>query len=287
MQDDAKQTEEMRSIYAQRLTEQIAQRHSLTKFERLQLRVLIRNIKIVKEYKMEPNLYFAALSKFCECEISAFERRKFQINDELRYSWITKDLLADGIALNEVFELKKPRDASVIEAFFERHNKDEINAALFAKTFEIAKKFEIKVSFTTEKDDKASAYYTSKIKLITMLFNDCSKAFKAETLLHELIHSVSVEAIFYIERRKDRPKMKNPTLFSKPQIKPLSEIEMFHSALITLVKKDEHYGLKNAREFLAELADPTFRDFLRNMGLLEPILKKYFAFLESVSDENF
>lgn len=285
MQDAAKQTDEIRSIYAQRLTEQIAQRHSLTKFERLQLRVLIRNIKIAKEYKTEPNLYFAVLSKFCECEISAFERREFQINDELRYSWITKNLLAEGIALNEIFELKNPHDASVIRAFFERHNKDEINAALFDKTFPIAQKFEIKVSFTAEKDEKTVAYYLPRIKLITMLFNDRSKEYKAETLLHELIHSVSAEAICYIERRKISPRTKNTTLFLKPQIKLLGEIEMFHSALITLIKKDEHYGLKNAREFLAELVAPDFRELLQNMGLLEPILKKYFAFLESVAND--
>ena len=276
--------DELYATYKDLLTRSIARRHSLTKFERLMLRFLLVAAKIHKQHKDKVDS--AALNKAYGYYFSAPCQYYTQNKDELKRSKIAQDLLDDDIELNEVFELKKPADASVIESFFYRHNEDEINAALFAKTFEIAKKFEIKVSFTTEKSEEATAYYVPRIKLIAMLFNDRSKEYKAETLLHELIHSVSVEAIYYIERRKDRPKTKNTTLFSKPQIKPLGEIEMFHSALITLMKKDEHYGLQDAREFLAELSNPTFRELLQNMGLLEPILKKYFAFLESVSGEN-
>ena len=271
-------------IIASNLTRLIAQRHSSTKFERLMLRFLLVATKIRKQHK--DNVDSAALNKAYGYYLWAPMQYYTQNKDELKRSKIAQDLLDDDIELNEVFELKKPADAQVIDTFFWRHNDDVLNGVIFDKTFEIAKKFEIKVSFTTEKNEEASAYYVPRIKLITMLFNDHSKEYKAETLLHELIHSVSVEAIYYIERRKDRPKTKNTTLLSKPQIKPLGEIEMFHSALITLIKKDEHYGLKNAREFLAELVAPNFRQLLQNMGLLEPILKKYFAFLESVSGEN-
>ena len=271
-------------IIANGLTKLIAQRHSSTKFERLMLRFLLVAAKIHKRLK-KANVDTATLNNsygyYCSAPNQYFNQNK----DELKHSKIVQDLLAEGIALNEVFELKNPHDASVIRAFFERHNKDEINAALFAKTFPIAQKFEIKVSFTAEKDEKTVAYYLPRIKLITMLFNDRSKEYKAETLLHELIHSVSTEAIIYLERRKISPRTKNTTLFLKPQIKLLGEIEMFYSALITLIKKDEYYGLQDACEFLAELVDPDFRELLQNMGLLEPILKKYFAFLKSVAND--
>ena len=271
-------------IIANGLTKLIAQRHSWTKFERLMLRFLLVAAKIHKRLK-KANVDTATLNNsygyYCSAPNQYFNQNK----DELKHSKIVQDLLAEGIALNEVFELKNPHDASVIRAFFERHNKDEINAALFDKTFPIAQKFEIKVSFTAEKDEKTVAYYLPRIKLITMLFNDRSKEYKAETLLHELIHSVSTEAIIYLERRKISPRIKNTTLFSKPQIKLLGEIEMFYSALITLIKKDEYYGLQDACEFLAELVDPDFRELLQNMGLLEPILKKYFAFLKSVAND--
>ena len=281
MQDD----DEIYATYKDRLASLITQRHSSTKFERLILRFLLETTRIYKQLKKTANADLTISNKAFWPYFSAVEQYYTQNKDELKYSKIAQDLLAEGIALNEIFELKNPHDASVIRAFFERHNKDEINAALFAKTFPIAQKFEIKVSFTAEKDEKTVAYYLPRIKLITMLFNDRSKEYKAETLLHELIHSVSAEAICYIERRKISPRTKNTTLFLKPQIKLLGEIEMFHSALITLIKKDEHYGLKNAREFLAELVAPDFRELLQNMGLLEPILKKYFAFLESVAND--
>ena len=269
---------------ADKLTRLIARRHSSTKFERLMLRFLLVATKIRKQHN--DNVDSDTLNRACGHYLWAPMQYYTQNKDELKRSKIAQDLLDDDIELNKVFELKKPADAQVIDTFFWRHNDDVLNGVIFDKTFEIAKKFEIKVSFTTEKEDKAVAYYAPKIKLIIMLFNDRSKEYKARALLHELIHGVSVEAISYIERRKDRPKTKNTTLFSKPQIKPLGEIEMFHSALITLVKKDEHYGLQDAHEFLAELSNPTFRELLQNMGLLEPILKKYFAFLESVSGEN-
>ena len=272
-------------IIANGLTKLIAQRHSWTKFERLMLRFLLVAAKIHKQLKKTANADLIISNKTFKLYFSAVEQYFIQNKDELKHSKIAQDLLAEGIALNEIFELKNPHDASVIRAFFERHNKDEINAALFAKTFPIAQKFEIKVSFTAEKDEKTVAYYLPRIKLIIMLFNDIPKEIKTQMILHELIHSISVSVFFYLQNHKISPRTKNTTLFSMPQIKLLNEIEMFYSALITLIKKDEYYGLQDACEFLAELVDPDFRELLQNMGLLEPILKKYFAFLESVAND--
>ena len=279
MQDDGE------FIIASNLTRLIAQRHSWTKFERLMLRFLLVAAKIHKQLKKTANADLIISNKTFKLYFSAVEQYFIQNKDELKHSKIAQDLLAEGIALNEVFELKNPHDASVIRAFFGRNNKDEINATLFAKTFPIAQKFEIKVSFTTEESEGTGAYYVPRIKLIIMLFNDIPKEIKTQMLLHELIHSISVSVFFYLQNHKISPRTKNTTLFSKSQIKLLNEIEMFHSALITLIKKDEHYGLQDAREFLAELSNPNFRELLQNMGLLEPILKKYFAFLESVAND--
>ena len=101
---------------ADKLTRLIARRHSSTKFERLMLRFLLVATKIRKQHK--DNVDSATLNRAYGHYLWAPMQYYTQNKDELKHSKIAQDLLDDDIELNEVFELKKPADAQVIDTFF-------------------------------------------------------------------------------------------------------------------------------------------------------------------------
>lgn len=255
----------------------IKTRHKLTKLERLELRYLLKRTILAQRIKS-----FSFLSKqesvaWLEC----YEREKLLFRNipqtllELKEDKIAKSLLNnDNIALNEVFELKKESDANVIKSFFKRYNKDKINDKIFDKTFHISKKFETKVSFVARRG-KAGCYREG-IKLIDIFLNG-AKRFKTYILLHELIHSVSSSAFNYLYTENYGIK---GILLTDAQIQPLKEINELYKTLKEREKFDD-YGFLSAAEFLAELANPTFRKVLRKQGVLKVVLEKYDEFLKN------
>lgn len=278
----------------------IISRHNLTKLERLELRRLLKRAKIASFFKREIN----SMQKFRTSKnletissydrwISIFEREKLLFEDgnitksllKLKNDSIAKVLLKeDNIALNEVFELKKERDSSIIEAFFKRYNKDTLNDKIFDKTFNIAKKLEVKVSFIAQVGD--GACYTPCVKLISMLFNNKPKELKTNILLHELIHSVSIHALNNLEMIESNSfaGYRYPKLFTDSQFKPLKNIKELYKSLPQNIKEqkgDDCYGFINDSEFLAELANPRFREKLQKIGILKMLLKNYHTFLKA------
>lgn len=257
----------------------IKTRHKLTKLERLELRYLLKRTILAQRIKISKQSSVAWL----EC----YEREKLLFRNipqtllELKEDKIAKSLLNnDNIALNEVFELKKEPDANVIKSFFKRYNKDKINDKIFDKTFHISKKFETKVSFVARRG-KAGCY-RGGIKLINIFLNG-AKRFKTYILLHELIHSVSSSAFNYlymVDFIETENYGRKGILLTDAQIQPLKEINELYKTLKEREKFDD-YGFLSVAEFLAELANPTFRKVLRKQGVLKVVLEKYDEFLKN------
>ncbi|EPV2543720.1 PBECR2 nuclease fold domain-containing protein [Campylobacter upsaliensis] len=109
---------------------------------------------------------------------------------------------------------------------------------------------------------------------------------RAETLLHELIHSVTSRAMS-LHKTPLRDKM-----LSKTQIKAIDEIEQIYKKLYKFRKtfklQDENgaplYGLTNMHEMLAELSNPHFTNKLKEIGLYEKLVNNIMKIILSVRD---
>ncbi|EGK8035934.1 hypothetical protein IO355_001666, partial [Campylobacter upsaliensis] len=109
---------------------------------------------------------------------------------------------------------------------------------------------------------------------------------RAETLLHELIHSVTSRAMsLYKTPLRDK-------MLSKTQIRAIDEIDQIYKKLYKFKKtfklQDENgadlYGIKNSHEMLAELANPMFSSKLKEIGLYEKLVNNIMKIILSVRD---
>ncbi|EPS9497039.1 PBECR2 nuclease fold domain-containing protein, partial [Campylobacter upsaliensis] len=109
---------------------------------------------------------------------------------------------------------------------------------------------------------------------------------RAETLLHELIHSVTSRAMsLYKTPLRDK-------MLSKTQIKAIDEIDQIYKKLYKFKKtfklQDENgadlYGIKNSHEMLAKLANPMFSSKLKEIGLYEKLVNNIMKIILSVRD---
>ncbi|MGX3044916.1 hypothetical protein [Helicobacter sp. T3_23-1056] len=272
----------------------ISKRHSLTELEHLELKELIREKKLIKLTKKTAKFsndtkIVNLLNDKNNTRKKIFKKRKSAIKNrdiittlqKVKNTSTAKSLLKnDNIALNEVLKLNNKRDCEIIETFFKRYNKDELNAKIFDKVFSLAKKHEVKVSFIAKK--KVAANYILHTNIIRIFFNNKSKKFKTQLLLHELIHSVSMSALNDL-KELDFALKHYPKFFINTQFMPLKNIEKMYESLPQDLKEqkgDDYYGFTNFEEFLAELVKPKFRKKLQKLGILESVLENFFAFLD-------
>ncbi|MGX3098290.1 hypothetical protein [Helicobacter sp. 23-1046] len=270
----------------------ISKRHSLTELERLELLELIREANFIKKHDRYIKLIKRSVKTLNDVHNTSkriFKKEKARLQNgeiaralqKVKNTSTAKSLLKNNnIVLNEVLKLNNKRDCNIIEAFFKRYNKDELNAKIFNKTFSLAKKREVKVSFIAE--EKVTANYSQRTNLIRMFFNKKSKKFKTQLLLHELIHRVSMGFLSDLEKL-DFALNHYPELFINTQFAPLKNIENIYESLPKNLKEqkgDDYYGFRSFEEFIAEVANPKFRDKLQKLGILESVLENYFAFLD-------
>ena len=272
----------------------ISKRHSLTELERLELLELIRKANFIKKH--DKYKYIKLIKRSVKTLNDAhntskkiFKKEKARLQNgeiaralqKVKNTSTAKSLLKnDNIVLNEVLKLNNKRDCEIIETFFKRYNKDELNAKIFDKIFNLAKKHEVKVSFIAEQ--KVAAHYSLRTNLIRMFFHNKPKKCKTQLLLHELIHSVSIDALFDLGEL-DFELHHYPELFINTKFKPLRNIQSLYESLPQNLKEqkgDDYYGFSNFEEFIAELANPKFREKLQNLGILEEVLVNFFAFLD-------
>ena len=115
-----------------------------------------------------------------------------------------------------------------------------------------------------------------------------SQADKSETLLHELIHSVTSRAMYAKEKGATH-------LLNKEQIQAIDNIESIYKQIVE--KKDElgfkswnarektgDYGLKNSHEMIAELSNPKFANKLKKANVFEKIIDNIIQLFVSVAE---
>ena len=115
-----------------------------------------------------------------------------------------------------------------------------------------------------------------------------SQADKSETLLHELIHSVTSRAMYAKEKGATH-------LLNKEQIQAIDNIESIYKQIVE--KKDElgfkswnarektgDYGLKNSHEMIAELSNPEFASKLKRANVFEKIIDNIIQLFVSTAE---
>ena len=115
-----------------------------------------------------------------------------------------------------------------------------------------------------------------------------SQADKSETLLHELIHSVTSRAMYAKEKGATH-------LLNKEQIQAIDNIESIYKQIVE--KKDElgfkswnarektgDYGLKNSHEMIAELSNPKFASKLKRANVFEKIIDNIIQLFVSTAE---
>lgn len=214
-----------------------------------------------------------------ECESHESLRKScekgYKIAKWILHARYERDLLKNNIALGKVFTLGDERDSSVIRAFFSNHNADSLSEKIFDKTFAVAQNRNVKVVFVA---DRGGAKYVRDENLIKIYANNLPKAQKATILLHALIHSVSVESLCDFENANICDKNLQNII---AKIQDLYTIAKAHEMTMKVWCNRKCYGFMNLKEFLADLANPLFRDSLDKIGILESVLEKYYQFLES------
>ena len=114
------------------------------------------------------------------------------------------------------------------------------------------------------------------------------QADKSETLLHELIHSVTSRAMYAKEKGATH-------LLNKEQIQAIDNIESIYKQIVE--KKDElgfkswnarektgDYGLKNSHEMIAELSNPKFASKLKRANVFEKIIDNIIQLFVSTAE---
>ena len=180
--------------------------------------------------------------------------------------------------------LKKGKEYSIdkVKEIYDRYSSDTEQQALAERVFKVAGTLGIKVDFLREDlgfgiGGKVDGDRMHIARITTL---ETNKGRTADILLHETIHSVTVTAIDAY-RNGD---LKNPKL-----IEAVEEIlDVYEN-----VKNDKtlqgEYGLKNAKEMIAEIANPGFRNKLKKLDLwdrLKAAVRKIFFFNESATAEE-
>ncbi|MCR2103376.1 hypothetical protein CUPS4256_09020 [Campylobacter upsaliensis] len=162
--------------------------------------------------------------------------------------------------------------------FFKASNKDDYNDKLFNDVIRAAN--DLDVRFWYQPNAKwMNGSYSCVLNRI-MLRSDSQTSSNAKTMLHELIHGVTSRAIYAYEDKIFRQKL------SKEQIEGIEELKKLFKEVLdkneakawkntgnfkaeVVLNEDANtlYGLRDEHEFLAELANPQFRSFLKEQNL--------------------
>lgn len=178
--------------------------------------------------------------------------------------------------------------------FFKANNKDPYNDKLFNDVIKVANALDIRFWYQPNAVWMGGSY-TYTLNRIMLQSKDFS-AENAKTMLHELIHSVTSRAIYAYENKALRAKL------SKEQIEAITELKNLYKEVSennadkvwkTMAtfrdevenNKGKLYGLKNEHEMLAELANPTFREFLKKQNIFSKIVEAMAKIFSYVKDK--
>ena len=179
--------------------------------------------------------------------------------------------------------------------FFKANNKDAYNDKLFDDVIKVANALDIRFWYQPNAVYMAGSY-TYRLNRIMLQSDNFSKE-NAKTMLHELIHSVTSRAIYAYDNKALREKL------SEKQIEAITELKNLYKEVsennadkvwqkmatfkdeLENNKEGKLYGLKNEHEMLAELANPSFREFLKEQNIFSKIIEAMAKIFSYVKDK--
>ena len=198
-------------------------------------------------------------------------------------------------------ELRNSLNETLQEAFdiFKTHNKDEYENALFDRVIKVAN--DLDARFWEQSNPKwvngTYTFWLNRAMIDSKLLKENPQA-ASRTILHELIHSTTSRAIHAYDNGLTH-------LLSDTQKQGIEELKNLYKVVRDKNKNrafidfgdrkknfennvDKIYGLMNEHEFLAELAKPHFREFLKGENLFTKIINaiaKIFGYTAKNGDE--
>ena len=160
-------------------------------------------------------------------------------------------------------------DTSIVKDLFNEFNSDKELSILFNKVVKLAESNNINIKFDDLKSEKGNYNGYNEVIYDIKLFNNpntytLNRQDKARVLLHELIHSITTYAINEVYSDES---LLNPSALNSAR----NIIEVYNS-----IKDDElfkgEYGISNPREMIAELANKSFTDKLKQKSLWKKLI---------------
>ena len=179
--------------------------------------------------------------------------------------------------------------------FFKANNKDAYNDKLFDDVIKVANALDIRFWYQPNAVYMAGSY-TYRLNRIMLQSDNFSKE-NANTMLHELIHSVTSRAIYAYDNKALREKLSEKQIEAITELKNLykevseNNADKVWQKMATFKDELEHnkegklYGLKNEHEMLAELANPSFREFLKEQNIFSKIIEAMAKIFSYVKDK--
>ncbi|MBR5675675.1 MAG: hypothetical protein IKX14_04465, partial [Neisseriaceae bacterium] len=202
---------------------------------------------------------------------------------------LMKGSIEERAEINLTYDINTPDGEQKVRELFYNSKHDEAQAELFEKVFAMAQKLNVEVRHALRDETMIAKRDTKYIGGWYMLDKNSARVKhsgnikverKGEILLHELVHSVTSRAMFLKEQGQ-------ADLLNPAQVKAIEEIEKIYQKVCENAKAlgfdkwigaennmgSGDYGLKNSHEFIAELANPVFREKLKQVVLFDDTVK--------------
>ena len=184
-----------------------------------------------------------------------------------------------GVSNNEIVSYDTIKD------LFDSFAPMEYESLLFDRLIKLAEQLDVKIFFTTKRKnhpiDVDGEYdpNNNTIAIDASLLNGLSVTDRvdfANRIIHELLHSVTSKG-FMLRDAYNKAAQSGQILpaFKLPQniIDALDTLESVYDAIHDKPEVYGEYGLKNKKEMIAELSNPSFREKLQDNGLWEKVKK--------------
>ena len=190
------------------------------------------------------------------------------IERESKLAEYAKTLLNDLVKDRKDYSswsVKKGKDITIddMDGLFKGHNADDYNAELWDRVLSVSRQLGVdNIRFNKTPDNVMGRVLGGRVRFDDAWFNDktVSDAEKCETMLHEMIHHATVYAMHYPER------------LTENQRAAVRELESVYEQIKNDYSFRGEYGIKNAREMVAELSNPEFREKLKKKNLWQRIV---------------